>query len=135
MIESGQKKVFFETFLSKMVFWRCYRGQIPIFLWATPTFFPLKRFLNRFIITPEKRSGPFRWKYGDLTPKHVFKGPFFFISVFGVKCPFFDGWHSFFCLWIIFLTCLKEFQRKKDIFLRTNAHFFFQNVPFSLEFL
>ena len=36
----------------------------------------------------------------------------FFISVFGVKCPFFDGWHSFFCLWIIFLTFLKEFQKK-----------------------
>ena len=31
LIESGQTKVFFMTFLIKMVFWRPYRGQIAIF--------------------------------------------------------------------------------------------------------
>ena len=49
-------------------------------------------------------------------PQNVFlEVPCFFISVFGVKCPFFDGWHSFFFLWFIFWTFLKEFQRKRDI--------------------
>ena len=86
-------------------------------------------------MTPEKRSGPFRWKNGDLTPKRVLEVPFFFISVFGPKCPFFDGWHSFFCLWIIFLTFLKEFQRKRDILKEKMGIPPQKNALFSLEFL
>ena len=62
------KKVFFVTFISKIVFRRCFLGQIPIFCWVTPTFFSLRRFSYQCIITLERMSGPFRWKNGDLTP-------------------------------------------------------------------
>ena len=60
-----------------------------------------------------KKRGFARQKLTIWPQKWFFKVPSFVESVFGVKCPFFESWYPFFILWIVFLTYLTDFQKKK----------------------
>ena len=82
-------------------------GQIPIIWLVTPTFFSFRKFFNQFIITPEKISGPFRWKNGDMTPKRVFRGTILLhwcilgqMPIFWWVTPIFYPPGSFFLLYL-----------------------------------
>ena len=60
-----------------------------------------------------KKRGFARQKLTIWPQKCFFKVPSFVESVFGVKCPFFESWYPFFILWIVFLTYLTDFQKKR----------------------
>ena len=104
------------------VFWRWFRGQIPIFRWVTPTFFTLKRFFHGYIITLALKREPSRWKNGHLTPKCVFRTPIPLQSYFWGQMPVFWWVTPIFFLWIMFLTDLADFKEKNGRFGWENGH-------------
>ena len=79
------RKVYF------LQFWRCFRGQIPIFWWVIPTFLSSEQILQLIYHNSWKKSGPFRQKNGHLTPKSVFRGPILLQQRFWGQMPIFSS--------------------------------------------
>ena len=105
--------------MKKIVFFcglEVFYGSNTHYLLGDTQLFFFKKILQSIYHNPWKKGVDLSGDKMGIWPQNVFLDvPCFFISVFGVKCPFYDGWHSFFFFWFIFWTFLKEFQRKRDI--------------------